>query len=706
MTREVLRLGTSRWVFPPMFVLLLLLTFAPSTAASQTAPGGPGPLDPAAEAARLNALIEIAPSDASCEPVFAHIEYNPVASVLIRGPGVGVVYLFWLRSTSSSHSVGILRLEAWVRTRCSSTRSDADVDVVTIEGAAVFGSQAWTFFAACSSSAATDGLIVTLEDVAALPLREPLSSDADPSARRSTDPGAGGSLVIPTGPTQLVAQQSGKCLEATGTPGQMVAATQQTCDSTSGQQWSFHMVAGGYQIVSRFDSSLCLNLRGATKAQGARVWLSACSAAGVPGETWNPETAGNGYNLIASHSAKCMDVSQGSSADGAAILQYTCHGSRNQIWAVQTIVAADAASQPGDIAQSQKYEPATATPAGADDWGDPVDGIQLHLDESKSLPAYVSPQLPGELPHLEVQMRNVGSITVMFGLDFDLWNVEIDGIWYRSGPFGGGSPACVQVPPDTQKTEPVIAVQSDNLFEVNPSGPGMPPGKLDLKPGRHSVRVRTAPVNRCLGVQPPVLTGIIAVSNVITIDVPDLSPAEETQMLINQASVGGTRGFMAARRLVDKHPEAALDAIEAAVQVTPDSGMRSQYVELAGSLPGDAAVVFLKSQLTPEAGLFSQVTAARALLARGQPDAVLSMIQVWRGAQLVTIPRDTSGLSVANAEANLIMFLATSGDAQAMDALGNDAQAPVDVRLAVVKAFLPPPSNPNSVRTSSSGPEA
>ena len=41
-----------------------------------------------------------------------------------------------------------------------------------------------------------------------------------------------------------------------------------------------------------------------------------------------------------------------------------------------------------------------------------------------------------------------------------------------------------------------------------------------------------------------------------------------------------------------------------------------------------------------------------------------------------------------NAEGNLIVFLATSGDAEAIDALRNDAQAPVDVRLAVVQAFL------------------
>lgn len=160
--------------------------------------------------------------------------------------------------------------------------------------------------------------------------------DRDVTSNEVQAPGAG--------PVHLVAQQSGKCLEAVGTPGQLIAATQQTCNDAPTQQWSFHAVVGGCQIVSWLDPHLCLNLRGATAAQGARVWLSDCSGTGTPGEIWNLQAAENGYNIIASHSEKCMDVSRGSTDDGAAILQYTCHGSRNQIWTMQPIAPANSGS--------------------------------------------------------------------------------------------------------------------------------------------------------------------------------------------------------------------------------------------------------------------------------------------------------------------------------------------------------------------------
>jgi hypothetical protein len=39
--------------------------------------------------------------------------------------------------------------------------------------------------------------------------------------------------------------------------------------------------------------------------------------------------------LVAAHSKECMDVSEVSTADGAAILQYDCTGGRNQLWAVE-----------------------------------------------------------------------------------------------------------------------------------------------------------------------------------------------------------------------------------------------------------------------------------------------------------------------------------------------------------------------------------
>jgi len=150
----------------------------------------------------------------------------------------------------------------------------------------------------------------------------------------------------------------------------------------------------------------------------------------------------------------------------------------------------------------------------ADFWGAPVDGIQLHLAVSTATSNV--PQPTGvALPRLEVQIRNQGANPVTLGFDFDLWNIEIDGIWYRTGPHGGGAPACRPVAPGAQITEPTIALQSNNLVEADPKPTGAPMVKLDLKPGKHSIRVRTTATNRCrVGSAPQ------TVSNSITVDVP------------------------------------------------------------------------------------------------------------------------------------------------------------------------------------------
>ena len=166
----------------------------------------------------------------------------------------------------------------------------------------------------------------------------------------------------------------------------------------------------------------------------------------------------------------------------------------------------------------------------------------------------------------------------------------------------------------------------------------------------------------------------------------ELQAKGERQQLIDAASAGGGEGVNAAGKLVEKYPDAAINAIEAGILATPDR--RRDYVDVSAKVPGDAPVAFLRSQLAPGAGVYAQVAAAKALLARGQSDGVSPMIEAWRTLH----PRLRTNESDAYGEAGgLITFLATSGDVRAIDALGLDIRnAPVDARLAVVRVFLPP----------------
>jgi len=161
----------------------------------------------------------------------------------------------------------------------------------------------------------------------------------------------------------------------------------------------------------------------------------------------------------------------------------------------------------------------------------------------------------------------------------------------------------------------------------------------------------------------------------------------EKQVLVETTAAGGQAGLTAARKLAEKYPDAAIDAIEAAILATKEQGYRGEFVEVAGNLPGNMPLVFLRSKLAPGNGLYCQVYAARALFARREPGAVPAMIEAWRSAQ-PRFPADES--DVYSEIGPVIAFLAGSGNPEAIDALRSDmGKTPVDVRLAIVKAFAP-----------------
>jgi hypothetical protein len=160
---------------------------------------------------------------------------------------------------------------------------------------------------------------------------------------------------------------------------------------------------------------------------------------------------------------------------------------------------------------------------------------------------------------------------------------------------------------------------------------------------------------------------------------------------------------------VEKYPEAALDTIKAGIHAAQNEFECSSLVALASRLKGDEALAFLRSRLSPDVGVPSQVAAAKILLERGQPEAIPAMIDAWRSIQVrlpanqVEAPhadcnnvlagesRFSGNDATAYGEVGMIItFLASSGDVDAIDALGRDIHhAPVDVRLAAVRVFLP-----------------
>lgn len=92
---------------------------------------------------------------------------------------------------------------------------------------------------------------------------------------------------------------------------------------------------GLYQLVAS-HSQKCLDVPEWSLNDGMPVVQWACN--GGDNQTWSLETASGGYSrLIARHSGKCLDVSGESTDDRAEIIQWPCHGGENQQWRVEAV---------------------------------------------------------------------------------------------------------------------------------------------------------------------------------------------------------------------------------------------------------------------------------------------------------------------------------------------------------------------------------
>jgi len=126
--------------------------------------------------------------------------------------------------------------------------------------------------------------------------------------------------------------------------------------TANGTQYQQYYCEGGYQqmldlkpVSGKTDtytvvdelSGKCLDVSAASTADGAAVIQYTCSGATNQQFTLSAVTAlGNSqdYQMIAVHSGKCIDVTGVSTAAGATIHQWTCDAAsvlstkRNQIW--------------------------------------------------------------------------------------------------------------------------------------------------------------------------------------------------------------------------------------------------------------------------------------------------------------------------------------------------------------------------------------
>lgn len=86
-------------------------------------------------------------------------------------------------------------------------------------------------------------------------------------------------------------------------------------------------------LIVALHSGKCLDVTGGSTANGAQVIQWTCH--GGANQRWTALYAGGGYYYLrAQHSGKCADVAGGSTANGAKVIQWTCHGGANQQWRI------------------------------------------------------------------------------------------------------------------------------------------------------------------------------------------------------------------------------------------------------------------------------------------------------------------------------------------------------------------------------------
>jgi hypothetical protein len=357
-----------------------------------------------------------------------------------------------------------------------------------------------------------------------------------------------------------------------------------------------------------------------------------------------------------------------------------------------------------------------ATPSQPGDWGEPVNGVQIRLVEMSD-----APQRPATdyMPRLGLQIRNLGGEAVAFIYDelSSGAHFEIDGLWYGPAAYAGNSAYTGTAAPGAES--PAIGLpfcntvdRCNGLYPLEPGGRLILPvgERLVLQPGRHVVRVRGYVRQPGEAVDARDLirsaSSLQLTSNAIAIDIPDM-PA--LAALMAQIPPGGPASSAAVHLIVEKYPAAALDAITAGLRVAENEFACVDLISLVARVQTAASTDFLLAKLSPDTGIPSRVAAAKILLQRGQSEAVPAVIEAWRSIQPRFLKNErepahadcnhvpagqrrfTGNEATAYNEAGMVIaFLAASGDVAAIEALGQDIErAPVDARLAVVRAFLP-----------------
>ncbi len=142
-------------------------------------------------------------------------------------------------------------------------------------------------------------------------------------------------LRAQTGTTTIVAASSGMCLSVSNsstTSGALIVQT--PCTGQPNADWTFAQAGSGYHIVAR-NSGMCLNVPGNSKANNTQLIQWPCQAATRTNDQWTLVTEPSGYHLLSVSSGLCVSIARSSTTSGAPVVQSSCGTALNEQMSAQ-----------------------------------------------------------------------------------------------------------------------------------------------------------------------------------------------------------------------------------------------------------------------------------------------------------------------------------------------------------------------------------
>ncbi|ACU73764.1 Ricin B lectin [Catenulispora acidiphila DSM 44928] len=147
----------------------------------------------------------------------------------------------------------------------------------------------------------------------------------------SSNPASGSTHHLTNANSSMVMDVSGGSTASGG------AVIQWAGHGGTNQQWTLHQVAGNVYTLTNQNSGLCLEVPNRSTATGTALDQWTCG--GGSNQQWALDPVGSytsssdaSYELTNLNSGLVADVSGGSTAQGAQVIQWTTNGQANQTW--------------------------------------------------------------------------------------------------------------------------------------------------------------------------------------------------------------------------------------------------------------------------------------------------------------------------------------------------------------------------------------